>query len=130
MATTTRIFSDIDLSFVPHPSTKDLRVRYDDNAIKNAVKNLILTRHYERPFHSEIGSNVTNMLFELATPATVVLLKQEIADVIKNFEPRVDLQNVDVAFSSDEHTLMVSLIFTIKNTTRPITVQFTLNRTR
>lgn len=130
MATTTRLFSDIDLSFVPHPSTGDLRVRYDDNAIKNAVKNLILTRHYERPFHSEIGSNVTNMLFELATPATVVLLKQEIADVIKNFEPRVDLQTVDVAFSSDEHTLLVSLVFTIKNTTRPITVQLTLNRTR
>lgn len=130
MATLTRIFSDIDLSFEPHPSTKDLRVKYDDNAIKNAVKNLILTRHYERPFHSEIGSNVTNMMFELVTPATVVLLKQEIADVIRNFEPRVDLVTVEVGFSPDQHTLLVSIVFNIKNTTRPITVQFTLDRTR
>ena len=123
-------FKDIDLTFEPHPSTGDLTVLRDDFAIKNAVKNLVLTRHYERPFHSEIGSNVNKMLFENANPGIVSLLRQEISDVINNFEPRVDIQDIQILFSPDFNAIKVTIVFVIRNTTRPLTVQFTLNRTR
>jgi phage baseplate assembly protein W len=126
----TRTFSDIDLSFNPHPSTGDLVAKFDDAAIKNAVKNLILTRHYERPFHSEIGSSVKGLMFELPSPALVAVLKQEITDTITNFEPRVRVLEVKVAFTPDAHSVSVAIIFKIVNTERPITVQFTLDRTR
>lgn len=126
----TRLFSDIDLSFTAHPVTKDILAKYDDNAIKNAVKNLVLTRHFERLFHSEIGSNVNNMMFENANPGVVMSIRDEIFDVINNFEPRVDLLEVDVKFSPDQHLVMVTIIFRIKNTVRPITLQFALERTR
>ena len=130
MPTPTRIFSDIDLTFKPHPSTRDLVAKYDDTAIKNAVKNLIMTQHYERHFHGEIGSSVTGLLFEIPSPAITAIIKQEIKDVIANFEPRVVLKEVDVNFSPDEHELDVKIIFMIKNTTRPITIQFFMDRTR
>jgi len=126
----TRLFSDLDLSFTAHPVTKDILAKYDDNAIKNAVKNLVLTRHFERLFHSEIGSNVNNMMFENANPGVVLSIRDEIYDVINNFEPRVDLLEVDVKFSPDQHLVMVTIIFKIKNTVRPITLQFALERTR
>lgn len=126
----TRTFSDIDLSFIPHPATKDLVAKYDDSAIKNAVKNLIVTSHYERPFHSEIGSSVKGLMFELASPALAAVIKQEIADVLRNFEPRVVLLDVQVEFSQDEHEIRITVIFKIVNTERPITLQFTLDRTR
>ena len=126
----TRTFKDIDLTFNPHPSTGDLVAKYDEQAIKNAVKNLILTRHYERPFHSEIGSSVNSLLFELPSPGLVAILRNEITDVIRNFEPRVELLQVEVGFVPDNHYVEVSITFKIRNTTRPITVQFTLNRTR
>lgn len=127
---TTRTFSDIDISFQPHPVTGDLTMKNDDAAIKNAVKNLILTQHFERPFHSEIGSSVNSLLFELPSPGIVALLRQEIENTITNFEPRAEVLTVDVRFSPDEHQLLVSIMFKIRNTSRPITVQFTLNRTR
>ena len=130
MSKITRTFSDLDLTFTPHPTTKDLLVKYDDSAIKNAVKNLVLTRHYERPFHSEIGSNANAMLFELITPATAILLEQEITDVIRNFEPRVDVLQVKASLYADGNSINVYIVFQIKNTTIPITVQFALNRTR
>jgi phage baseplate assembly protein W len=126
----TRTFSDIDLSFNPHPATKDLVAKYDDAAIKTAVKNLILTTHYERPFHSELGSSVKGLLFEIASPALVAIIKQEIANVIQNFEPRVVLLDVQVQFSADENEITITVIFKIVNTERPITLQFTLDRTR
>lgn len=126
----TRIFKDLDLSFTPHPSTGDLIAKYDDEAIKNSVKNLILTRHYERPFHSEIGSSVSALLFDNPNPGIVVLLEREIRDVINNFEPRVEIIDVVVSFVPDNLYISISITFKIRNTNRPIVVQFPLNRTR
>ncbi len=65
MARNTRIFSDLDFNFTAHPVTKDVSRRYDENSVKTALKNLILTRNYERPFHSEIGSPIRSLMFEL-----------------------------------------------------------------
>jgi phage baseplate assembly protein W len=126
----TRLFKDIDLSFVPHPTTGDLLAKFDEEAIKNAVKNLVLTKHYERAFHSEIGSSVSGLLFEIASPGLEIVLKQEIADVINNFEPRVELLDIEVLFTPDANSVQVTITFRIRNTTRPIVVRFALNRTR
>ena len=105
-------------------------MKYDENAIKNAVKNLVITRHYERPFHSEIGSSINSLLFELPSPGLVVMIQEEIKNTIENFEPRVVLMTIDTKFSPDNLLILVSIVFRIVNTQRPINVQFTLNRTR
>lgn len=131
----TRNFVDLDLTFKTLPSVygtggSDLSVKKNEQAIKNSVKNLILTRHYERPFHSEIGSSVYSLLFELPTYALVALLRREILNTITNFEPRVVVQNIDVGFSPDNHYIEIRIIFNIVNTITPITVELTLDRTR
>lgn len=123
-------FTDIDLTFQPHPSTGDLKIKRDEQAIKNAVKNLILTRHFERPFHSEIGSSVNSLLFDIPSFSMNVLLKKEIENTILNFEPRVDILNIDVLLSHDNNTANVTIVFQVKNTLTPITLQFPLDRTR
>ena len=87
MARNTRIYSDLDFNFTAHPVSKDVTRKYDENAVKTALKNLILTRNYERPFHSEIGSPIRALLFEPASPMLNVTLKRAIIDVINNFEP-------------------------------------------
>jgi phage baseplate assembly protein W len=130
MANILRQFSDIDLNFDPHPSTNDLVGKYNDSAIKNSVKNLVLTKHYEKPFHSEIGTNVNKMLFENPSPGVVAYLRKEIEDVIRNFEPRVIIDNIDINFSPDSQYIFITIVFVIRNTTRPITVDFALTRTR
>lgn len=125
-----RRFKDLDLSFTPHPATGDLVTIKDDIAIKNSVRNLLMTRHFERAFHSEIGSNISRLLFENPTPAVVAVLRQEIIDVINNFEPRVRIQDIQIFFSPDFNEIKITVIFVILNTTRPLLLQFTLNRTR
>lgn len=130
MANTTRIFKDLDLMFTAHPVTGDIARKYDENAIKQAVKNLILTKNYERPFHNEIGSQVSALLFENATPMTKALLKKTITDVINNFEPRVDLIDVGVQFLEDNNSVGIEILFKIKNTFTPLAVNLVLERTR
>ena len=130
MARNTRTFSDFDFNFTKHPSTMDVTMKYDEEAIKASVRNLVLTQNYERPFHSEIGSQIRGLLFEPATPMLNVMLKRAITDTITNFEPRVKLEEVQVTLSPDDHYVNVSIYFRIINTTRPIQVDLILTRTR
>ena len=130
MARNTRNFSDLDLNFTAHPVTKDIVLRYDENAIKTSLKNLILTSNFERPFHSEIGSPIKRLLFEPATPMLAVVMKRAIVDTVNNFEPRVQLLNVDVDVAIDSNAIRVTIEFKIVNTERPLTLDLVLERTR
>jgi phage baseplate assembly protein W len=130
MARNTRTYSDIDLSFNRHPVTNDIVINYDEQAVKASVRNLVLTQNYEKPFHSEIGSQVRGLLFEPATPMLRTLLQKTISDTITSFEPRVTVQNVNATVSPDNNEVYVSIVFTINNTTRPVSVNLILTRTR
>ena len=130
MARNTRIFSDLDLNFTKHPVTKDISRRYDENAVKASLRNLILTSNYERPFHSELGSQVRALLFEPATPMTRALLERSIEDLISNYEPRVQLISVQANISDDNNAVYVRVEFKIVNTERPLTLDIALERTR
>jgi phage baseplate assembly protein W len=110
--------------------TKDITRRFDENAIKASVLNLLLTRNFERPFHSEIGSPIRALLFELPGPMFTVMMQRAIIDVINNFEPRVEIIDVRVNDASDNNAVYVTLEFKIVNTERPITLDLTLERTR
>lgn len=126
----TKRFIDLDASFEPHPTTGDLTIRTDERAIKFAVKSLVLTNHFERKFHSEIGSPVSQLMFENIGPGFNIVLRRAISDVITNHEPRVDLIDVIIDDSPDNNRVYVTIIFKIKNTERPFDVTITLNRTR
>lgn len=130
MARNTRTFSDFDLNFLKHPDTDSLVMKYDEQSIKQAVRNLILTNHYERQFHPEIGSQVKGLLFEHATPMLAATLKQAIINTINAHEPRVRLIDVNVTVSPDNNEVYVSVEFTIVNTNRPIVLNVILERTR
>ena len=126
----TRTFSDLDLNFIAHPMTGDVTKKYDEFAIKQSVKNLILTNHYERPFHPEIGSQITGLMFENWSPMVQSVIRQSIINTITNFEPRVKLIDITINSSPDENSIDVSITFKIVNTETPLTIDITLDRTR
>jgi len=130
MARITRTFSDLDLNFTKHPVTDDVTLKFDENAIKQSVKNLVYINHYEKPFHPEIGSEVRALLFEPFSPMLTHMMRQAITNTITNYEPRVRLIDVEVLASPDTNSLYVTIEFTIINTIRPITLNLVLERTR
>ena len=129
MATINR-YSDLDLTFTKHPVKKDIVLSIDDQAVIRSVRNLIMTNHYERPFHPEIGSNVRKMLFEPISPLTANYLQREIEDTIKNFEPRVKIEQVLVQIEPDANYYSAIVSFFINNRTEPTTINFVLQRLR
>ena len=83
--------------------------------VKSNIRNLILTNHFEKPFHPEIGSGVRDMLFENMTPVTAHILARKIEDVILNFEPRARLVGVRAEPILDRNTYEVTIEFYVVN---------------
>lgn len=130
MAKNTRTFSDIDMGFLPNPVSKDISRKYDENAIKQSIKNIIMTKNFERPFHSDIGSQISALLFEPITPLLRASIKKTIINTITTYEPRVNLLDVSVLLSPDNNGVYVTIVFSIVNTSTPISVDLFLERTR
>tara|TARA_B100000073_G_scaffold230418_1_gene192370 strand:+ start:302 stop:745 length:444 start_codon:yes stop_codon:yes gene_type:complete len=110
-----KLYKDIALSFEKNSNTKDVIIKKDIEAVKQSVRNLILTNHYERPFHPEIGSNVTSILFEPMNPITANSLTRIIEEVIVNFEPRARLVSVDAKPNLDRNAYEVTISFYVRN---------------
>lgn len=123
-------YSDLDLTFTIHPSTKDLVISTNSNAVRKSLKNLVLTNHYERLFHPEIGSNITKMLFEPMTPLVSNYLETEIFNTITNFEPRVKLVSIDIEAQYEYNAYNVTITYYERNSTTPTTVEVLLERLR
>lgn len=123
-------WSDIDLDFSAHPNTGKLSMKTEADAIVRAVRYLLLTNHYERPFHPEFGSNLTAHLFEPMTYATSLRIKDSIVETLENFEPRVSLTNINVSAKEDQNAYHVRLRFFIINEEVERQTEFLLERTR
>ena len=125
-----RRFRDIDLDFTRNAVTNDVNVVEDVIAVKIALKNLIQTNFYERPFQPELGCCIRELLFENFTPMTKVFLERKIEEVIVNYEPRVQLQNVGVDDDQDNNRLVVDIYFYVVGVSGPQQVQTFLQRVR
>tara|TARA_B100001109_G_scaffold229844_1_gene206011 strand:+ start:292 stop:696 length:405 start_codon:yes stop_codon:yes gene_type:complete len=109
-----RSFKDINLSFTPHPVTKDITVLRNENAIKRSVRNIVQTIPTERFFNSILGSEVRDLLFDnFIDFGTASAIEDQIKISIENFEPRVDNLEVNVEPRPDENEFEVNVIFDI-----------------
>lgn len=125
-----RTFKDLDLNFTAHPVTGDVTRKYDEEAVKRSIRNLLLTNNFERPFHSDIGSQIRAMLFEPVTPLLAASLKRVIINTITTYEPRAILDDVNVTINPDNNSAYVSVVFTIINTFSPVKLDVIIERTR
>ena len=125
-----RIYKDLNMSFTKNPATKDVARLFDVQAIKRAVKNIILTNKYERPFNPDFGCNLRGFLFENITEPLLVIIKDRVAMAIEKYEPRVSVEDVVVKNSTDPNGIRISVSFLINGVEAPVTVSTFLQRVR
>jgi phage baseplate assembly protein W len=131
MATISRKFKDISLSFVRNPVTNDIIVINDADAIKKSVINLVRTRVGERFYNRLLGSNTYNALFEQQSPDIAYKLQLEIETLLRNFEPRIRKTSVLVTYPDDTNELYVNIAYDIVGLPLPTqSIDFILQPTR
>ena len=125
-----KTYSDLNLNFTKNPATNDVARLTDIEAVKRAVRNLVLTNQFERPFHPEIGTSIRDLLFETITPLNAVLLEDRIREVIVNFEPRADLTGIQVFDEIDNNQYRVIINFRVISSSEDVTITEFLQRLR
>lgn len=123
------IYSDMDITMRAHPVTGDVTLKTDTDAIRRAVRNIVLTNKYERPFKPNFGGSIRNMLFELDTDRKVRRMQRALVDIIEKFEPRVS--NVSVRFDDvDNNNMDVTVFYNINEGVPNQDLTFTVTRAR
>ena len=128
--TLTKVYSDIDFTFTRTPGRNDVALSYDEMAVVRSVRNLLLTKNYEKPFQPHIGSRINQLLFEPISPITAASLQSEIEQVINNYEPRAKIDIVTVVENTDNNAYSVGIQFFVGNNVQPTAINLILERTR
>ena len=103
-------FKDVSMSFKFNPLSGDLIALKNENAIARAVRNIVLTTPGEKFFDPDFGSSVSEILFENVDDITAISIEDEIKSSLKNYEPRVELINVNVNpnFDANQFDVIIS----------------------
>lgn len=138
-----RLFKDLDFDFTRNPVTNDVSKKTDLNAVKQALKTLIYTNFYERPFAPEKAGNLRGYLFDIISPVNSAKIRQALIYLIENYEPRVEvvdiyinenndppIPGVKVKPKLDENELSIRLTYNVINFEQPQTLIATLKRVR
>ena len=122
-------YLDIDLTFAKRPSG-DIYKKKDAAAVKQSIKNLLLTDFYEKPFQPFFGANLRAMLFELADEDTEDEVEENIINAINKYEPRAEILTISVNVLPDQNNMRVSVYFNIISTQETVTFTTNLSRLR
>jgi phage baseplate assembly protein W len=113
-----------------HPTTGDVVCLVNETAVKRSLRNLLMLRRGEKPFHKEINSGINDVLFEPISPFYTEKLRDAIFRVVSTYEKRVKINDIQIELSRDEGMVMITLFMTVLFIQTPITYTVNLSRTR
>ena len=108
-----RGFKDISMSFEVNPINADIIGVKNDTAITRSIRNLVLTTPGERFFNEDLGSGVSEVLFDTLDDISGAAIRDEIEQTIIRFEPRVKLTDVKVKPDYDNNEFNVTVTYEI-----------------
>jgi len=136
ITTRNRLYKDIDLSFDhkptdgANPTTADVYKKEDAAAVKQGVKNLLMTNFGEKPFNPFYGANLQSLLFDLADDGIESSIDLAIRTAVENYEPRALIRKIKVKALPDYNSVSVYVEFLIVNTEEVVSFETTISRLR
>lgn len=130
MADSDNIYCDLDADFFPNPITSDAPLKIDENSVKRALRNLLLLKRYEKPFHPEISSNIQDLLFANPDPITIGHIRRDIERLISLQEPRIKKMDLQFLYDVDNNQVKVNIRFVVVNLKKVFETNILLERTR
>lgn len=124
------VFKDIPLSFTAHPVTGNVKALVNRDAVKQSVKNIVLTNFYERPYSPNLGGDIISQLFENMDPITEYNIAKNIRQALDNYEPRAIIDEIKSDFFQDQNAINITITFRVRNDAEPISVNVLLDRIR
>ena len=106
-------FKDISLTLQVNPLTYDILALNNETAIARSVRNLVLMIPGERFFNPEVGSDISQSLFENIDPISASTIQSQIENTLKNYEPRIEVTEIEVTPYYDDNEFNVKVNYII-----------------
>lgn len=129
LSSRTRVYKDIDLTF-EKKLNGDVYAKNDAAAVKQSIKNLLLTNKTEKPFSPRFGGNLYNLLFELDTDFDIEDLEEVIGNAVSNYEPRGYVRNVNARHNPATNSVDITIVFQVISTSEVAEVNVSVTRLR
>ena len=123
------IYKDLDLSFTSS-DVGNIFKKTEAAAVKQAVKTLLSSNRFDKPFDPDFGVDLRSFLFELADKNTGGEITQRIKETIESYEPRAAVRSIRVGVQEDINAVNVLMTFQVRNTTQTVTFETTISRLR
>jgi phage baseplate assembly protein W len=123
-------YSDFMTNLDFHPLTGDLARVTNEEAVKQSIRQLVLTSVTERPYEPFVGSKLYSLLFDPMDSQTTNLIKSTIESTLENNEPRAKPVRVVVQANEGQNLYNVTVIFSIINSQNEVTLNLILKRVR
>tara|TARA_B100001063_G_C16409099_1_gene378642 strand:- start:3 stop:401 length:399 start_codon:yes stop_codon:yes gene_type:complete len=123
-------YRDVDFSFKQNPNTNDVGIKKDNAAVIQSCLNILRTNHGERPFDYNFGANLRAYLFENMTNITAANMSTNIQVALKNYEPRIEVLNVNIQATASENDVFITVTGRVKSTNEIIDISTTIERLR
>lgn len=129
VSTRRKIYKDLDLSFTAS-EVGNIFKKTEAAAVKQAVKTLLSSNRFDKPFDPDFGVDLRGYLFELADENTGGELTQRIKETIEAYEPRAAIRSIRVGVQEDINAINILMTFQVRNTTQTVTFETTISRLR
>ena len=101
------------MTFQSSPLNNDVLTLKNERAIARSIRNIVFTLPGEKPFEPDFGSKISQSLFENIDELSAAVIRDEITQSIKNFEPRVRLISVETFPDFDNNSFDVVITYEI-----------------
>ena len=122
------LYSDLHLDFT-NPINKDVPADYDLAAIRNSIYTLFNTLPGQNLLNPEYGLNLLQYLFAPVSPAVARLIGDKIVKSLSVYEPRINVQNVNVELNSDDQMYTLTLSILVPSLNNSVNITGTLTKT-
>ena len=124
-----RTYKDIDLTLALK-TTGDVYKKIDAAAVKQSIKNILMTNRTEKPFEPFYGGNLNDFLFNLSETFSDFEIQEQVTLAINNYEPRARVLDVRSKLNPDRNSISVAVTFKVITTGQTETTVLSLTRVR
>ena len=124
-----RVYKDVDLTFAKRLDG-DVFKKQNAAAVKQSVKNILMTNYTEKPFQPFFGGNLNDFLFELNDGIEDEEVEDRIEETLRTYEPRAEVLDVKVISNPDNNEISATVTFKVVSTSEVVTLNLSLTRLR
>lgn len=123
-----REYSDIDCTLAVKTGG-DIFKKVNAAAVKQSLKNLIMTNTFEKPFRPEFGANLRGLLFELADEGTDYFVIERLKRIVEEQEPRANILDIIVSTAQTiRNHIAITITFKVVNYQQTFSLTANLER--